>query len=260
MNTNGIELSREDCMDLMARCPDTYFDLAVTDPPYFNGPNRPGYYGHGWYDGHRYHSSTGIVRKNYPQITAWDSPGIDYFRELTRVSKGQIIWGINYFYFGRLGPGRIVWDKCNGTAPFNDCEIAYNSLTTRTDLIRYMWNGMLQGKNCKDGSVPQGDKSKIQRRIHPTEKPIALYKWLLSRYAKPGMKILDTHLGSGSIAIACLDLGFSLTACEINEHYFNAALERIRLHTSQMSFDFTAGREPSGRNGQTAFAFEEQPG
>jgi site-specific DNA-methyltransferase (adenine-specific) len=216
----------------MAKYPDKHFDLAIVDPPYFDGPKRLGYYGNG------YHSSTGVVRKQYQKIGTWNIPCNDYFSELFRVSNEQIVLGINYFPVVNFGPGRIVWDKCNGASSFSDCEIAYNSLTKRVDLFRYMWNGMMQGKSIEEGCIMQGDKSRNEKRIHPTQKPVILYKWLLKKYAKPGWKILDTHLGSGSIAIACYDMGFSLTACEIDEYYFTAAVERLRLFAAQGKLDF----------------------
>lgn len=222
-----------DCMEYMAGLPDKAFELAIVDPPYFTGPDKLGYYGKGYY------SSTGVVRKEYESIGIWDIPEQTYFNELRRVSKNQIIWGINYFHFAGLMPGRIVWDKVNGASSFSDCEIAYNSMTSRVDLFRYMWNGMLQGKNISEGFIQRGDKSKNEKRIHPTQKPVDLYKWLLSRYAKPGDKILDTHLGSGSSRIASYDMGFDFYATELDKDYFDASIERFITFKMQENL-FTA--------------------
>jgi site-specific DNA-methyltransferase (adenine-specific) len=227
-----IQITNENNLVLMQRYPDKHFDLAVVDPPYFDGPNHLGYYGNGYY------SSTNVTRPQYKEIGNWDIPTDEYFHSLFRVSKHQIIFGINYFPFHNFGPGRIVWDKCNGASSFSDCEIAYNSITSRVDLFRYMWNGMMQGKSMEEGYIQQGDKRKNEKRIHPTQKPVIIYKWLLSKYAKAGWKILDTHIGSGSIAVACIDLGYDLTGCEIEIDYFNAANKRINEHLAQGKLDF----------------------
>jgi len=189
-------------MQLMARYPDKYFDLAIVDPPYgidINSSGRLGHYG-------------GKGKK-------WDSdiPNDIYFKELFRVSKNQIIWGGNYFY---LPPTRcfLIWDKEQPEdVSFASCEFAWTSfnLSAKTFYKR-----------------PQNADVK---RIHPTQKPVALYKWLLDKYAKQGDKILDTHLGSGSIAIACHDYGFDLTACELDKEYFDKAMQRITNHTNQLN-------------------------
>jgi site-specific DNA-methyltransferase (adenine-specific) len=165
-----------------------------------------------------------------------DNPDEGYFIELQRVSNNQIVWGEN-FYGNRLGPGRIVWDKMNDYSDQYDCEIAYNSVNNRVDIVRYMWAGMMQGatisKSAKDALLQQGNKALNEQRIHPTQKPVKLYEWLLANYAKPGDRILDTHLGSGSSAIACLNLGFEIVGCELDADYFAAACKRIRAATAQ---------------------------
>ncbi len=155
----------------------------------------------------------------------WDknTPDKKYFDELFRVSKNQIIWGGNYFSeFLPSMSGWIVWDKNNGENNFSDCELAWTSFDKGLRMFKSTWNGMLQH-----------DMKNKQDRIHPTEKPYRLYKFCLSLYAKEGYKILDTHLGSGSIAIACHDFNYNLTACELDEEYFNKAMQRIKNHTSQ---------------------------
>ena len=216
-----------DCMDYMKSLPDNAYDLAIVDPPYFDGPNKRRYYGSKI-------NKLNIERRDYPIIKDWQVPEQEYFNELKRVSKNQIIWGINYYNIKNLGSGRIIWDKVNGESSFSDCEIAYCSLHGSVRLFRYMWNGMLQGKNIKDGHLMQGNKSLNEVRIHPTQKPINLYKWMLTNYAKPGMKILDTHGGSFSHAIACHNLDFELTIIEKDKDCFDAAVKRLKWHQQQL--------------------------
>jgi site-specific DNA-methyltransferase (adenine-specific) len=212
-------------MELMGRYPDKHFDLAIVDPPYFNGPQKLGYYGLGY-------SKIGVERQEYKKIGKWDVPGQEYYNELCRVSNNQIIFGINYFTFTGIKAGRIIWDKQKAYGlSFSEAEIAYCSLINSVKFFRFRWDGMLQG-NMKNK----------EHRIHPTQKPVALYKWLLSKYAKPGWKILDTHLGSGSSAIACYDMGFALTACEIDGDYFDGAVERLRGFAAQGTLDFGGNR------------------
>ncbi len=224
------KLYNMDCVKGMEGFPDGYFDLAIVDPPYFSGPERRGFYG-------RKTSPIG-VRRTYRKSEAWELPGPEYFKELLRVSKNQIIWGINHFrHAPYLGSGAIVWDKCNGGSSFSDCEIAHCSLHGSARLFRYMWNGMMQGKSLTEGWTQQGDKSRNEKRIHPTQKPVALYKWLLMEYAKPGDKILDTHVGSGSSLVACEDMGFEYVGFEIDPHYCGLARERLEEERAQMRME-----------------------
>lgn len=196
-----MNITNEDNMELMARYEDKYFDLAIVDPPYgidINSSGRLGHYG-------------GKEKK-------WDNeiPNLEYFAELQRVSKNQIIWGANYF---NMPPTRcfLIWDKQQPErVSFASCEYAWTSFNESAKTFYYR---------------PQGADP---YRIHPTQKPIKLYKWILNKYAKEGDKILDTHLGSGSIAIACHDLGFDLTACELDTDYFNAAMKRLNEHKQQL--------------------------
>lgn len=215
-----------DCMEYMRTLPDKEFDLAVVDPPYFSGPERRGYYGS--------RVSKIGVHRDYPISPEWEIPGVEYFDELNRVAQKIIVWGCNYYKY-IFPPGRIVWDKCNGESSFSDCEIAATNCHDSVRLIRYMWNGMMQGKSIADGTSQQGDKRKNEKRIHPTQKPVALYAWIFTRYAKPGYKILDTHLGSGSSRIAAYDAGLDFVGCEINKDYFAAQEERFAAHTAQLS-------------------------
>lgn len=213
----------------MARYSDKYFDLAIVDPPYYSGPEKRLYYGSKI-------NKLNIRRVNYKPIeNSWTVPTDEFFNELFRVSKNQIIWGCNYYAQYIPHVGRIVWNKVNGESSFSDCEIASCSLHDSVRLFSFMWNGMLQGSDFK-GNM-QGNKELNEKRIHPTQKPVALYKFILDKYAKKGDRILDTHLGSGSIAIACHDYGFDLTSCELDSYYFESAKERIDNHTLQQKLD-----------------------
>ena len=218
-----------DCLSAMQQMPDKYFDLAVVDPPYFSGPERRNFYG--------CQVSPIGVQRMYKQSEVWQVPDERYFDELRRVSKQQIIWGVNYFNYS-FSPGRVVWDKCNGASSFSDCEIAYCSLHDSVRLYHYMWNGMCQGKSITEGYIMQGDKSKNEKRIHPTQKPVALYAWLYQQYAKPEDKILDTHLGSGSSRIAAWKLGLDFVGFEIDKYYFDLQEQRFAEEQRQLSFDF----------------------
>ena len=201
-----MNITNEDNMELMARYPDKYFDLAIVDPPY----------GCNW--GGIEHILSGDKNKSIAfaeKAKKWDvAPNKEYFTELKRVSKNQIIWGYNYLteYLGNSN-NLIIWDKkITGLKYLSRFEIAY--CIFNNSVIK-------QINSIKDD------------KIHPTQKPVALYKWLLDKYAKPTDKILDTHLGSGSIAIACHDYKFDLTACELDKEYFDKAMQRINNHTAQ---------------------------
>jgi site-specific DNA-methyltransferase (adenine-specific) len=175
---------------------DKFFDILIADPQYGIKESA-----------HRNLSRTKLAKTKMYRKEFWDYdiPTQEDFDEMFRISKNQIIFGINYF-LGRVNipfsSGRIIWDKCNGGTNFSDCEIAYCSFHHSTRLFRFMWNGMLQG-TPGNGSIMQGNKKKNQKRIHPTEKPISIYEWILKKYANQGDKIVDTHLGSGSNQIAC---------------------------------------------------------
>ncbi len=225
-----FELNRlynKDCMEAMKQIPDKYFELAIVDPPYFKGPNKRQYYG-------RTVNKLNIKRRSYNVIENWNVPEKEYFEELLRVSKNQIVWGCNYFKY-YLGPGRIIWDKVNGASSFSDCEIAYCSIHDSTRLFRYMWNGMNQGKSISEGHIMKGDKSKNEVRIHPTQKPVNLYKWILMNYAKPGDKILDTHVGSASSLIACHEMGFDFLGFELDKNIFELASKRLSDSMNQLN-------------------------
>lgn len=204
----------EDNMELMARYEDNYFDLAIVDPPY-------------GIDADKKNSVKKMQSKKSASLSVnygsqnWDNaiPNDDYFAELKRVSKRQIVWGANFF---NLQGGMLYWHKHVTMPTYSQGELAWLSWLNKIDFVDIAWHGMIQH-----------DMKNKEVRIHPTQKPVKLYEWLLMNYAKEGDKILDTHLGSGSIAIACHNLGFDLTACELDKEYYDAAIKRIDNHKNQ---------------------------
>ena len=201
-----MKITNEDNMKLMSRYADNYFDLAIVDPPYGININVS--------MGRR----KGYKKSNYHKFAGNDSsiPSSEYFKELKRVSKNQIIWGGNYMT-EYLSPSScwLLWDKgFSEDVTFAQFEMAWTSFKS---------------------SAKKYDKHPNQlNRIHPTQKPTSLYEWIIMRYAKEGDKILDTHLGSGSIAIACHNLGYDLTACELDKEYYESSMKRLNEHTSQL--------------------------
>ena len=215
-----------DCMDYLPQFPDKYFDIAIVDPPYFSGPEKRGFYG-------RKVSPIGVQR-HYDFSDNWEVPTKNYFDELFRVSKQQIIWGCNYFDY-HFGSGRIIWDKCNGNSDFSDCEISFCSLHDSVRLFRYMWNGMFQGKSIEEGHIQQGDKKLNEKRIHPTQKPVNLYRWLVQRYIKSEWIVLDTHVGSASSLIAYEESKIPYVGFEKNQHNYEKANKRLLEFKSQIT-------------------------
>jgi len=207
-----IRMFNADCMDFMEDC-DTY-DLAIVDPPYSNETESLDRL---LMDMKGKKAKAGNVRT----YTLQGAPDEYYFKALKEVSDNQIIWGVNWYKI-ILGVGRIVWDKRNEGSNFSDCELAYQSFNRKTDKFSFRWNGMLQE-----------DMKNKEKRIHATQKPVKLYKWIISNYSKEGDRILDTHGGSMSIAIACWDLGFDLDICELDTDYFNDAVKRFENHIAQ---------------------------
>ena len=211
----SINLYQRDCLEAMKEMPDNAYDLAIVDPPYGIGAGSKGFI------------NRNTLNKNAEKFyrnNDWDKvrPTKEYFDELRRVSKTQIIWGGNYFV-DFLKPARcyIVWDKKTGENSYADCEIALTNIDGNAKIFTKFW----LGAHANNGTP----------RIHPTEKPVRLYEWLLDNYAKEGDRILDTHLGSGSIALACHNRGYSIDAYEIDEEYYNAAADRLRIHQSQLT-------------------------
>lgn len=211
------------CMDAMKEFPDGFFDLAIVDPVY-GDVTKGGYMTHnrGQHIGKGSASSKGYHDGLWNQ----QKTGIEYFSELRRVSCNQIVWGGNYFAdILPVSQGWIVWDKEHqAERTFADCELAWTSFNKATRTFRYMWDGMLQGNM----------KAK-ENRIHPTQKPVALYNWILKNYAHHGDKILDTHVGSASSLIACHRAGLEYWGFEIDTVYYNAAKERLDRETAQVN-------------------------
>lgn len=199
-------VTNEDCMDLMARTPDKFYDLAIVDPPYGIGD----------------FAQSDRAHKNKIK---WNEsiPDAAFFSELKRISKKQIIWGANYY--NCFDSGALIWDKLNVHPSMSRCEIASVSGQKKVDYFQYEWHGY---------KVKQEEPT----AFHPCQKPVALYRWLLKNYAKQGDKILDTHLGSGSSRIAAHEMGFDFTGCELDKDYFEAQEERFRKYLSQQVLEF----------------------
>ena len=216
-----------DCLEYMRTLPDKAFALAIADPPYGIGADKPAV------------KPNVVKQKNGNWLRVphadygkkdWDAavPEQEFFDELIRVCENVIIWGANYF---GLRGGMIVWDKMNGDSDQFGCEIAYQSFSNRTDIVHYMWQGMFQGERCSTdiniANRQQGNKALNERRIHPTQKPVALYAWLLKNYAKPGDRIFDPMMGSQSSRIAAYKMGFDYVGCELDKEYFDKGCERF---------------------------------
>lgn len=215
-----IELKNCDCLEYMKTLPNKAFHLAIVDPPYGIKADK-----------------NSIRRKerdkrintwcNNYTLKNWDvKPSQEYFNELFRISKYQIIWGGNYFMdcIAQSSSCWLVWDKLNGSYSYADCELAWTNYKTAVRKFEYLWSGFCQ-QDMKNKEI----------RFHPTQKPVALYKWILSNYNKDNLPVFDSHLGSGSIAIACHDYKIPLVGCEIDQEYFNLASERLANHQCQLA-------------------------
>jgi site-specific DNA-methyltransferase (adenine-specific) len=213
MYRSEININNIDCIEFMKTKPDNYYDLAIVDPPY--GIARAG-------QTETFTKNPKHKRKAHKD-KGWDNaiPTAEYFRELERISKNQIVWGANYFveHLTKGTMGWIVWDKGQHGLSMSDCELAYSSFNKATRVFTFNRGLIAQ----KGGS------------IHPTQKPVELYRYLLNEYAEKGNKILDTHCGSGSIAVACDDLGFDLDATEIDKEYFENSIKRLNVYRNQRS-------------------------
>ena len=211
------ELYLGDCVEALKQYKDNHFSLAIVDPPYGIGESHI-----------RTKSRTKLAKcsewDNYHESWDKETPPIEYFKQLERVSKNQIIWGANHMMdkIQKSSSCWLVWYKDN-TGGFADCELAYTSFSTAVRFLKYRWNGMIQ-EDMKNKEV----------RIHPTQKPVALYKWILKNYAKPGDTILDTHVGSGSSRIACFDMRFEFTGYENDKKHYNDSQLRFQQHISQL--------------------------
>lgn len=204
------EILNMDCLEYMKSLPDKHFDLCIADPPYGIGESRK-----------KNNSRGKLAKAKSYTVKGWDDEAFDvsFFNEILRVSKHAIIWGANHF-ISKLPYDSscwIVWDKENGENDFADCELAWTNFKTAVRRFKFRWQGMLQG-NMKNK----------EERIHPTQKPVALYSWLLKNYGKEGDKIFDPFLGSGSSRIAAYKMGFGFVGCEIDEEYFRLSEERFQ--------------------------------
>jgi site-specific DNA-methyltransferase (adenine-specific) len=231
-------------MLFMPKHPNKCYDIGSVDPIYGIDGNS-----------HRQNKGRGKLTKSKDYHAAlWDQPKTpdEYFVELMRVTQHQIIFGANYFSFisgQEFNPPRredydqfiadhpsnwVIWDKVNGSTSFNDCELIWVSYPVPTEIFYYMWSGMMQGKSYKDGRTMNPYKEKNQKRIHPTEKPFEVYKYLLTRFATYGCTILDTHMGSGSQRIVCYDMNLNYTGIEIDRKYYVDEEKRYRHYIAQL--------------------------
>lgn len=214
------KLHLTDCMKYMSQCKDNAFDLAIVDPPYGIGAGKGTEI---YLSNNGKQDWKGKKKNDKTKYGEWDNqkPDDQYFKELFRVSKNQIICGGNYF---NLPPSQwIIWDKLNGDSFFADGEMMWTSFSSKMRIFKLLSCGFMGSHKNRD------------ERIHPTQKPVALYKWLLTNYAKPGDKLLDTHSGSGSFRIAAYDLGFDLDSCELDPDYYRDNEARYQNHIKQGS-------------------------
>jgi len=216
-----VSLYRIDCMEFMKDIPDNFYDLAIVDPPYGINADKKNS------DSNKKSKKSASESKFYGNQN-WDSnvPGIGYFQELIRISKNQIIWGVNYYPYNLFSGGRLYWHKNVSMPTYSDGELAFCSLINKITYFECTWHGMIQ-QNMKEK----------EKRIHPTQKPVQLYKWLLDNYARKGQKIIDTHGGSCSIGCACMDMGFDIDIMEIDKEYFDNAVKRLE-NNNQEYFEF----------------------
>lgn len=220
--TDKIEVFNADCMKVMAKYPDKYFDLAVVDPVFGEQVTQGGYMSN---------SSSVLAKNKQYHNSLWNQSKTNkgYFSELFRVSKNQVVWGGNYFSeeISKNSSCWIVWNKKNGENHFADCEIAWTSFDTAVRMFEFRWQGMLQ-ENMKNK----------EERIHPTQKPVALYDWIFKNYAEQGFKILDTHGGSMSSVISADKAGLEMVCCELDKEYFDKAVDRFKKYKSQNVLEF----------------------
>lgn len=231
----------KDCMLDLINFKENEFDIGVVDPNWGIGESLKNHNSRNTPVKQKNGNSLNIKNKNYHQ-SDWDitRPSKEYFKELLRVCKYVIIWGGNHFtdLIPEHSSGRIIWDKCNASNDFSDCEIAWTNLFSSTRIIRYMWSGMMQGKSISEGHIQQGNKKLNEKRIHPTQKPVVLYKWIANEFFKTGWKIIDTHTGSASSLIAYEDYGFKYVAYENNLKHFHDSNTRLNNFKAQCKMKF----------------------
>lgn len=221
----SLDIRNMDCLEYMRNCKDNEFDLAIVDVPYGISVDE-------WManDSNTQRGKSATKRGEYVDKN-WDKtpPTDEYFTQLFRISKNQIIWGANHFIekINRNSSCWLVWDKVNGDNGYADCELAWTSFKSAVRKVKYRWHGMLQA-----------DMKNKEVRIHPTQKPMKLYAWILDTYAKKGQRILDTHLGSASSAIAAHYFDCDFVGLEIDKEYFDKAMKRIKNETAQIAISF----------------------
>lgn len=231
------QIIHADCVEIMSQLPAKYVDLVLTDPPYGIGECR---------GQHKSRNANRVDRRNgrpiiinHPgyEISEWDlrPPPIQVWVLLQSISQNQIVWGGNYVaeHLGN-SPCWIVWDKVNGNSDFADCELAWTSFKSAVRLVAFMWSGFCQGKSIAEGRTNQGDKSLCEPRVHPTQKPVALFKWCLEKYSKPGDLVLDPFAGSGTTALACHALGRRFICIEREKSYVDIARNRLKEAQAQL--------------------------
>ena len=221
-----------DCLGIMQEYPDNYFDLILTDPPYGIGEANGKNHSRGGKTkfGGVMHAGRPVPSRKYT-VESWDNTRLKkvYFDEMIRVSKNQIIFGGNYYIdYLQPTPCFIVWDKNNGDNDFADCELAWTSFNTATRLFKYRWNGMLQG-----------DMKNKEIRVHPTQKPVPLFEWILNKYAKTGDKILDPFCGSGTILEACMNLNLECLAIDKSDEWVSHYKKRLKSDNSKLTDEWS---------------------
>lgn len=217
-NMNSIVCG--DCLEVMKKLPDKCIDLVLTDPPYFDGPQKHNFFG-------SYKSRLGIERNKYVECSSWDVPDSRWYDEILRVSKHQIIFGINYFEFSNRVVGRLIWDKNNRFSSFSKAEIASCSKINSVQMYRYTWNGFIQGKI--------GDIRIREKRIHPTQKPVPLMEEILRDFSKQEDLVLDCFSGSGTTAVACCNLNRRFICIEKDPVYWAASVKRLEDQRKQLT-------------------------
>ena len=228
-----ISLNHGDCLEAMRGMEDNQYDLAIVDPPYGIGLK--------FSDKIKYQSGDKVVVTQGHKQKDWNNqpPPDEYFDELVRVSKKHIVWGCNYYgmNIGKLGQGRIIHNKLPTpllkSRNASDGDVAATNCQNRVAIFDFQWSGNVQNGVCNTRGINDYERG-LEKRVHPTQKPVKLYEWLLHTYAKEGYKILDTHLGGGSIAIACHNLGYDLVAYELDKEYHTLAVDRLKEHTAQL--------------------------
>lgn len=270
------KIFNEDCIGYMKTLSYEHYGLAISDPNYGIGESSKNHASRNTPVKQRNGEVMRAPRTTYKKKN-WDDvpPPDEYFAELYRTTKNQIIWGANYFkqiveepfkpprrehwkeFIATNPTGWIIWDKCNGTNDFNDCELAWTSFDRPTYILPYMWNGMMQGKSITEFDIAQGNKKLNEKRIHPTQKPVLLYRKLLIEYGIPGMSVFDSHAGSQSLRVAAHMEGWDYSGCEIDKEIFQSGSKRFGEEFSKQEIQY-----PSivGPNAQGSVATDAQSG